>query len=165
MSLRDTLAQRIDEVIHHLTNHGCEDITSNLDPHDCTLHPVARGGYGAVYLGRLLDGRPVAIKCIDALSNLDGSEDANKNTKVIPFVHPPSSVFTNQYCQKRAARELYTWSKCDHPGVLKLFGFARFRGQVALISPWMTHGSLSIYITRQPLVNRLLLVGTFILNQ
>ncbi|KAG8795455.1 hypothetical protein FRC12_014272 [Ceratobasidium sp. 428] len=42
----------------------------------------------------------------------------------------------------QAARELYTWSKCRHPNVVELLGLAEFRGQIAMVSPWMAGGGI-----------------------
>ncbi|KAF8599217.1 hypothetical protein BDV93DRAFT_560624, partial [Ceratobasidium sp. AG-I] len=44
------------EVIAHLENHGCQDITDRLDLLACGPHPIANGGFGDVYRGKLLDG-------------------------------------------------------------------------------------------------------------
>ncbi|KDN33254.1 hypothetical protein RSAG8_13653, partial [Rhizoctonia solani AG-8 WAC10335] len=54
----------------------------------------------------------------------------------------------------RAAKELYIWTRTSHPGILKPLGFAQFRGQIALISPWMDNGSLRTYLARHLDANR-----------
>ncbi|CAE7158657.1 unnamed protein product [Rhizoctonia solani] len=54
-----------------------------------------------------------------------------------------------------AAHELYTWSKCDHPGVLKVLGFAVSDDSILLVSPWMQSGSLTRYLERNCVYDRL----------
>ncbi|CAE6449577.1 unnamed protein product [Rhizoctonia solani] len=120
-------------VMTHLIQHGCTDITANLDLENCNTHPSVRGGLGAVYRGVLRDGQPIAIKCIESF-NFQGTDDPEYGKNL-----------------KRAAREIYTWSRCDHQGVLPMLGFARFRGQIALITPWRQAGSLKQNIARSSL--------------
>ncbi|CAE7168345.1 unnamed protein product [Rhizoctonia solani] len=108
-----------------LVQHGCDDITSALDLRHCQHHPFARGGFGVVYQGVLKDGRRVAIKCIESFGGHMSPHGKNL---------------------KRSAREIYMWSRCNHQGILPMLGFAHFRGQIALISPWMEAGSLRQHI-------------------
>ncbi|KAH7333012.1 hypothetical protein B0J17DRAFT_558654, partial [Rhizoctonia solani] len=54
----------------------------------------------------------------------------------------------------RAVRELYVWSKFNHPNILELLGVARYEGRVAMVSPWMKHGNLSWYICQYPGADR-----------
>ncbi|KAF8592962.1 kinase-like protein [Ceratobasidium sp. AG-I] len=120
------------EVITHLRDHGCQDITKHLDNDSCTAHPISHGGFGDVYLGKLLDGSQVAIKTMRIHVNTD---EAQK-----PLKH--------------AARELYTWSKCQHPNVLGLLGLVEFRNQIGMVSHWMQNGSLLSYLEKQPETDR-----------
>ncbi|KAG8712646.1 hypothetical protein FRC09_019620 [Ceratobasidium sp. 395] len=55
---------------------------------------------------------------------------------------------------KDAARELYTWSKCAHPNVLRLLGVVEFRDQIGMVAEWMENGSLPLYIKLRPSTNR-----------
>ncbi|KAG9081763.1 hypothetical protein FRC06_005399 [Ceratobasidium sp. 370] len=52
-------------------------------------------------------------------------------------------------CVKRAARELYNWSRAKHLYVLDLMGVAMFRGRLAMISPWMVNGTLEDYARKK----------------
>lgn len=55
---------------------------------------------------------------------------------------------------QHAARELHTWSKCNHPNVIPLLGLAVFRGRIGMVSPWMGLGNLPHYLEQEPEVNR-----------
>ncbi|KAG8712266.1 hypothetical protein FRC08_014809, partial [Ceratobasidium sp. 394] len=50
------------EIVRHLTEHRCQDITDRLDASSCGSQPVSWGGFGEVFSGNLLDGTEVAIK-------------------------------------------------------------------------------------------------------
>ncbi|KAG9103164.1 hypothetical protein FRC07_010072, partial [Ceratobasidium sp. 392] len=121
------------EVISQLVQHGCQDVTKDLDPSSCSEHPVSSGGFGDVYQGRLKDGLCVAIKCIRFLSHSD--DDQHKHLK-------------------HAAREIHTWSRLQHPYVLRLLGLAEYRGRISMVSPWMEGGSLRKHLARTPGANR-----------
>ncbi|CAE6414183.1 unnamed protein product [Rhizoctonia solani] len=108
-----------------LIQHGCNDMTDDLEMRQCDQHVFTRGGSSVIYRGTLNNGRLVAIKCMESLND----HDHGKNLK-------------------RAAREIYIWSRCYHQGVLPVLGFARFRGQMALITPWMGAGSLKQHVLR-----------------
>ncbi|KDN42437.1 hypothetical protein RSAG8_06754, partial [Rhizoctonia solani AG-8 WAC10335] len=120
-------------ILAHLSKHGCEDITSKLDPRSISKGMVSTGCSGDVYRGALQDGRGVGIKCLRVLVGMD--EEGEKQVK-------------------RAARELYIWSKCKHPNIQELTGMALHDHRVAMISPWMKNGNLSWYISRHPEVDR-----------
>ncbi|KAG8713011.1 hypothetical protein FRC09_019226 [Ceratobasidium sp. 395] len=111
----------IGTIVECLVNHGCPNISSRLDPTQCNEFPISRGGFGDVYQGALLDGTKVALKCFRFYVN---GHEASQST----FKH--------------AARELYTWSKCQHPNVVQLMGLVEFRGQIAMVSPWMASGGI-----------------------
>ncbi|KDN41107.1 hypothetical protein RSAG8_07661, partial [Rhizoctonia solani AG-8 WAC10335] len=98
-------------------------------------HGLSTGGFGDVYHGALQDGTRVGVKCLRLLVGVD--DDSVKNQL------------------KRAARELYVWSKCKHPNILELFGVARYDNRVAMVSPWMVNGNLPWYLTRYPDADRL----------
>ncbi|KAG8717391.1 hypothetical protein FRC09_014351 [Ceratobasidium sp. 395] len=120
----------IEEVIKCLVGHGCQDITGDLDLGSASSEPIAWGGGGKIYFAKLRSGTEVAIKCLLNLGHVDSSE---KSSKLL----------------KRTAREIYTWSKCDHPGVVRMRGIALFRGQVAMVSEWMQNGSLRSFMRRR----------------
>ncbi|KAG9126169.1 hypothetical protein FRC07_004606 [Ceratobasidium sp. 392] len=72
----------IDEVMQRLIEHGCHDVTNNLDLGSISQDPVACGGLGNVYLAKLQSGLEVAVKCLSTLRNLDTSDQSSKLLKV-----------------------------------------------------------------------------------
>ncbi|KAG8737465.1 hypothetical protein FRC12_017156, partial [Ceratobasidium sp. 428] len=122
------------EIVEHLANHGCLDITDNLDPTSSSQYPVANGGFGDVYHVKLRDGSPVAVKTTRL--QVDPAEKGAKHLK-------------------HASRELHIWAKCKHRNVLGLLGVVVFRDRLGMVSPWMDHGSLPSYLSREPDTDRL----------
>lgn len=120
------------EIATVLACHGCADLTQQLETESCSAFAVSNGGFGDVFTGKLRDGTRVAIKAarIQALHGHSGKE------------------------LKHAARELHTWSKCDHPNVLRLLGLVEFRGQVGMVSQWIENGSIWVYLSRHPDTDR-----------
>ncbi|EUC59490.1 tyrosine kinase domain protein [Rhizoctonia solani AG-3 Rhs1AP] len=98
-----------------------------MHPRHCP-HPYARGGFGTIYRGMLQSGLHVAIKCIES--------------------HADDEFLEQSKGLRRAAREIYVWSRCSHKGILPMLGFIRLKGQIALITPWMESGSLQRHIVR-----------------
>ncbi|KAG8711151.1 hypothetical protein FRC08_016249 [Ceratobasidium sp. 394] len=123
------------EIIQHLVLHGCQDITVDLDLPSCSEYPISTGGFGDVYRGRLESGQGVAIKCMRII---DLSSDGQQRRKHLKY----------------AAREIHTWSRLQHPHVLKLLGLAEYRNQIAMVSPWLEGGALRNYLAQHPEVNR-----------
>ncbi|KAG9105265.1 hypothetical protein FRC07_009442, partial [Ceratobasidium sp. 392] len=121
------------EVVTHLVDHGCKDITDQLDLTSCSDYPVSNGGFGDVYKVNLRDGAQVAVKTMRVQVN-----STSEGTKHL----------------KEAARELHTWAKCDHPNVVKLLGLAKFRDQIGMVSMWMENGNLPSYLSRNPDADR-----------
>ncbi|CUA78457.1 Phytosulfokine receptor 1 [Rhizoctonia solani] len=128
-------------VIHHamtpseiagvLEAHGCENLSKKLDPSTCSEFPLSSGGLGDVYQAKL-DGINIAIK-----------------TTRLHLIHKEGKKYL-----KHAAKELHTWSKCQHPNVIKLSGFVEFRGQIGMVSRWMGNGNAPTFIERSPWVDR-----------
>ncbi|CUA68358.1 Leucine-rich repeat receptor-like protein kinase PXC2 [Rhizoctonia solani] len=110
-----TSSMSCEEIVTLLKEHGCTDLTGSLDESTCSKYPVANGGIGDVFSGNLLDGTSVAIKTIRTY-------------------HEPGQVV--RVYHKRAAREIYTWSKCKHPNIVPLIGLAVFHDGLAMISRW-----------------------------
>ncbi|QRV93592.1 Tyrosine kinase domain protein [Ceratobasidium sp. AG-Ba] len=96
-------------------------------------YPVAEAGgmYTEVYRAFLRSSEPVALKCVRTCMNDD-----------IEKVH------------KRFMREVLMWSRLDHPNILDVYGLGNVHGRLAMVSPWMGHGSIQEYITRKPNIDR-----------
>ncbi|QRV85333.1 Tyrosine kinase catalytic domain protein [Ceratobasidium sp. AG-Ba] len=120
-------------MFRRLVSHGCRNLTEHIS--SISRQPIERGGFGIIYRGRLGDGTLVAIK----LLSQRGRVSSRSKCKLA----------------KRASLESYSWSKCNHPSIHELLGVARYRGHIAMISPWMEFGSLPKYISRHPDVDRL----------
>ncbi|QRW13031.1 Serine/threonine-protein kinase [Ceratobasidium sp. AG-Ba] len=121
------------EVVRHLSRHGCEDLTEQMDQSSFSEYPLSSGGFGDVYRGCFHNGTKIAIKTVR--DPVPFSEDSKKSLK-------------------NAARELYIWSKCEHSNVLPLLGLAVFRNHLGMVSGWMENGNLISYIKRNPNSNR-----------
>ncbi|KAI5116778.1 hypothetical protein M0805_008733 [Coniferiporia weirii] len=53
--------------------------------------------------------------------------------------------------EKVAAKEIYIWSKLDHPNLLRLLGFIKDEGNLpSLVSEWMNNGSVLEYVKSHP---------------
>ncbi|CAE7128010.1 unnamed protein product, partial [Rhizoctonia solani] len=133
-------AMTTEEVLSHLYQRGCRNVSRELDESRTSTNPVARGGGGDVYSGELYTGERVALKCVRLAI---GNEDRSK--------------------LKKTAHELYVWSKCKHPNVLELLGVTHHRDQVAMVSPWMENGDLRAFLRLYPETNRQELVRVFMM--
>ncbi|KAG8723436.1 hypothetical protein FRC09_003338 [Ceratobasidium sp. 395] len=125
------------EIIPLLVNSGCPDVTHKLDLDQCGTDPVAGGGFGDIFQGGLVGGVKVAIKRPRLFLKND-----EQGKRVL----------------KNVAREIYAWSKLEHPNVLELIGFSTFRGRISTVSAWMENGTLPEYISKYPSVDRFELI-------
>ncbi|CAE6465996.1 unnamed protein product [Rhizoctonia solani] len=119
----------IDEVLGHLHDNGCSNLTSRVDKYEVSEYPVSTGGSGDVYLAKLRCGTRVGLKCIRPV--------------IDPIVEGCKKL-------KHAAHELYVWSKCRHPNIQELIGITEHRGHIAMVSPWMENGDLNRFLSRKP---------------
>ncbi|KAG9118590.1 hypothetical protein FRC07_006826, partial [Ceratobasidium sp. 392] len=126
--------QRALDMLSLLFEHGCLDITPSLDFSSIEEYAIHFGGFGLIHQGRLRDGTPVAIKIL--AQGKDGIGGANNKI------------------EKRAAREVYNWSKSMHPNVVPLLGVTHNRGRILMVSPWMDCGTLPNHVSHCPDVNR-----------
>lgn len=60
---------------------------------------IGQGGYGTVYVGKLHDGRQVAIKCADALSG-QGTQEFYTEIELLSRVHHKHLVMLEGYCDE-----------------------------------------------------------------
>ncbi|KAL5641746.1 hypothetical protein ACGC1H_002010 [Rhizoctonia solani] len=116
-----------------LTSTGCIDLTSLMDPKQETAMIVSGGGFGDIWMGKLHDGGKVAIKAW----RTNTLEQCGYKTL------------------KRAARELFLWSRMDHPNIHRLQGVIMFRDQyLGMVSEWMDNGNLHEYLRKFPEADR-----------
>ncbi|KAG9100377.1 putative serine/threonine-protein kinase roco4, partial [Ceratobasidium sp. 392] len=125
---------RAPDMLSLLFKHGCLDITSSLDFSSIEEYAIHFGGFGLIHRGRLRDGTPVAIKIL--AQGKDGIGGANNKI------------------EKRAAREVYNWSKSMYPNVVPLLGVTHNCGRILMVSPWMDCGTLPNHVSHCPDVNR-----------
>ncbi|KAG8749653.1 hypothetical protein FRC11_011112, partial [Ceratobasidium sp. 423] len=92
--------------------------------------------------GELYDGTKVAIRSLRIFE----SPGEDEQTTVL----------------KDAAKELYHWSKLRHRNVLSLMGLAKYRGQMSMVSEWMSNGDLSRYLIHHPEADRLALANVMV---
>ncbi|CEL54694.1 Dual specificity testis-specific protein kinase 2 OS=Homo sapiens GN=TESK2 PE=1 SV=1 [Rhizoctonia solani AG-1 IB] len=95
--------------------------------------PFATGGFADIFGVRHRNGTLLAVK-IPRLSSND-SDDG----------------------RKAAAHGIYNWSKCRHPNVHELLGFAIFHGRIGMVSPYESNGNVRYYLAtnRLPIEARL----------
>ncbi|CAE7067773.1 unnamed protein product, partial [Rhizoctonia solani] len=120
------------DMISYLTKSGCQDLTQSLNLTTFSNYPVCHGGLSDVYRGYLNVGTQVAVKALRI------SQESIQNAKHF----------------KRAARELHTWSSCQHRNVLQLLGLAVFQGRIGMVSPWIEGGDLPRYLKNTPDMDR-----------
>ncbi|KAF8517253.1 kinase-like domain-containing protein, partial [Hysterangium stoloniferum] len=107
-------------------------------------HSVAGGGYADIWTGKLGD-TTVAIKILRRFSS--------EGVKI-----------RHDKLMRRAWREYLTWSSLSHPNIVQCLGYsydftpATIIDLPALISPWMSHGTLLSYIVSNPEINRIPLI-------
>ncbi|KAG8747364.1 hypothetical protein FRC12_014095 [Ceratobasidium sp. 428] len=123
----------IADIISILERHKCQNVTDELDFSRCSPGPVGGGGFSDVYWGRLRNGNKIAIKCPRVFIRADRSSRLHL---------------------KETAKELHVWSKYKHPNIIQLLGFTVFQNRIAMVSPWMKHGTLNEYLLRVPNANR-----------
>ncbi|KAG8701683.1 hypothetical protein FRC09_005196 [Ceratobasidium sp. 395] len=122
-----TSTTTLEQIVRHLGTRGCANLTDQLDLIACSTHPVSSGGFGDIYRCKLKDNMDVAIKTLRLY--VDSSEQSQKHLK-------------------HAARELYTWSKCQHPNVQRLLGLVMFRDQIGMVAEWEPNGNMPRYLER-----------------
>ncbi|KEP49004.1 tyrosine kinase family catalytic domain protein [Rhizoctonia solani 123E] len=121
------------QIFECLISTGCIDLSSEMDTQQSTAMIVSGGGFGDIWMGKLHSGGKVAIKAWRT-NTVDQCD-----YKTI----------------KRAARELFYWSKMEHPNVHRLQGVIMFRDQyLGMVSEWMNNGNLHEYLRKQPNANR-----------
>ncbi|CAE7201382.1 unnamed protein product [Rhizoctonia solani] len=124
------------EIVQRLVEHGCRDLTSLLDPPQSSELSLSNGNFRDVYRGALQDGTQIRLESLRFQAGVAGD-----GTKLL----------------KRTAHEIYVWSKCKHANILPLSGVAQYCGRLTMISPWVEHNDLILFLSQQrsPLSSRL----------
>ncbi|CAE6502833.1 unnamed protein product [Rhizoctonia solani] len=123
----------LQEIFSLLLRHGCANLSSEMDVRQDDAVIMNGGGFGDIWLGRLYDGTRIAIK---AMRQLIIEQSDYKNLK-------------------RAAREIYLWSRLVHPNVHRSLGVIIFKGYyLGVVSKWMENGNLHEYMRNCPDFNR-----------
>ncbi|KAG5717581.1 Light-sensor Protein kinase [Termitomyces sp. T112] len=105
-----------------------EDVNVNL--HDL---PLSNGGFGEVYRANY-NGEVVCAKVVRMYQSSNQA-----------FLH------------KSFSREAVVWGQLSHPNILPFYGIHRLndpRRRLCLISPWMTNGNVSDFLTTRPHLDR-----------
>ncbi|CAE7152603.1 unnamed protein product, partial [Rhizoctonia solani] len=123
----------ITQIFECLRRAGCVDLSLKMDSRQDTAMIASGGGFGDIWKGKLHNGGSVAIKAWRT-NTLDTCD-----YKTV----------------KRAARELFLWSRMDHPHIHRLQGVILFRDQyLGMVSEWMDNGNLQEYLRKQPNADR-----------
>ncbi|CAE6438469.1 unnamed protein product [Rhizoctonia solani] len=121
----------LQDIVSFLVQHGCKDLTKRIPTKDIPAQVAAYGGACDVYKWKLNECEP---------------EDTNSTPIAIKTLRCTSHSGAETRLPKRAAKELLTWTHLDHPNILPLLGFATFKGQLSMVSPWIPNGNLSAYL-------------------
>ncbi|CAE7097919.1 unnamed protein product [Rhizoctonia solani] len=121
------------QIFDFLCRAGCIDLSLQMDARQETARIVSGGGFGDIWKGEMHTGVKVAIKAWRT------------------YALGPCEYKT----LKRAARELYLWSRMDHPHIHQLQGVILFRDQyLGMVSEWMDNGNLHEYLRKYPGADR-----------
>ncbi|KAF8077626.1 kinase-like domain-containing protein [Lyophyllum atratum] len=97
-------------------------------------YPVTHGAFGDIYKGHV-QGRSVCLKVVRKTSSSES-----------PL--------------RRLSQEVGIWSQLSHINVLPFYGISKLDdSRVAIVSPWMHHGTIVEFLKMQPGVDRRLMVS------
>ncbi|KAG9018736.1 hypothetical protein FRB90_010204, partial [Tulasnella sp. 427] len=107
--------------------------------------PAAYGGFSDIWQcdTRFMDGSNtvVAVKKLRAVKLPPGLDKSQTAKRLLG----------------RLKKELRIWMRLQHPNVAPLLGFA-IEDDIAIISPWFSHGNISSYLEASPDADRILLI-------
>ncbi|KAG8742763.1 hypothetical protein FRC10_000930 [Ceratobasidium sp. 414] len=69
-------------------DHGCLDLTPELDLPSCDKAPVAGGGFGDIYMGALKNNKPIAIKCTRIFINAEANHERSLKVELTASIFP-----------------------------------------------------------------------------
>ncbi|CAE6402935.1 unnamed protein product [Rhizoctonia solani] len=115
-----------------LVGAGCTDLSPQMDTRQDTAMIMSGGGFGDIWVGQLHNRTKVAIKAW--------------RTNTLECCHHKTL--------KRAARELFYWSRMRHDNIHQLLGVIVFKDQyLGMVSEWMDNGNLHEYLRKNPNVD------------
>ncbi|THG99472.1 hypothetical protein EW145_g7261 [Phellinidium pouzarii] len=121
-------SQQLQEVLYQtLKNLNNLDLTAQVTFDDSDLR-IRGGGYADVYIGTYMHLGRGAIKVAIKRLRFYSKDSLRELAKLV-------------------AREIYIWSKLEHPNVLQLLGYIIEKdGLPSLVSEWMENGSVLEYV-------------------
>ncbi|KDN40401.1 hypothetical protein RSAG8_08164, partial [Rhizoctonia solani AG-8 WAC10335] len=121
------------EMFDCLIGAGCIDLTLQMDARQENAMIMSGGGFGDIWKGQLHNGTKVAIKAW----RTNALEQGDYKTL------------------KRAARELFCWSRMEHRNIHQLMGVIIFKDNyLGMVSEWMENGDLHKYLRNHPGADR-----------
>ncbi|CAE6460782.1 unnamed protein product [Rhizoctonia solani] len=123
---------RIHDLVAYFKKRDLTDYTDSLTSTNImTATPFADTALANVYKIVLSNQQCIAVKCVKHIT-------------------PHKKL-------KRAARELSCWLSHKHENILPVLGFAVVKGDLAMISPWMSNGCVTEYVAVNSSCNRVVL--------
>ncbi|MDP2435036.1 MAG: protein kinase, partial [archaeon] len=108
---------------------------------------IAKGGFGTVFQGTY-QKQQVAVKML----NLAPGDQPKPSSAKDPLFHMQSEQFAE------LSHEAFIMAQCDHPNIVKLFGFHFSAGNSCLVMELMSAGTLFDLLHTMPSTNPLLAV-------
>jgi len=118
--------------------------------------PVAAGGFGEVWKGRVPGQELIAVK----IMKIYEKSDVEKLLKVSFSI--ACVGYSLKWGLQGFSTEVVTWRQLSHPNVLPFYGVFHLnnnRSRVCLISPWMENGNIVQFLSKFPDANRIKLVS------
>ncbi|KAG6807876.1 hypothetical protein H0H92_006136 [Tricholoma furcatifolium] len=100
--------------------------------------PVASGGYADIYRQVTL-WHDVRLETCFKVIRIYERTDVESLTKLY-------------------AKEAIVWAQLSHPNILPFLGICQFHSRQAVVTPWAENGHINDYLTKNPDVNRVLLI-------
>lgn len=132
-----------------------------------SAHAKECGGYSDIYDATLHE-QVIAVKVIRTFTSSSRKKLARcKLQKVHQYIMLPNSNIDFFFSAQRVWREYLTWSSLCHTNVLPCLGFTfDFAYETshqlpALVSPWMSNGTVLEYLHHHPSAKRMPLVRTW----
>jgi hypothetical protein len=99
-----TLMQSVREIIGHLVEHGCQDLTEQLDFSTFDDYPTSHGGLSDIFHGYLSTGQRIAVKVLRiSMENYENS----KHLKVNKTHRIGAAHLSNRHHSESSTRALH----------------------------------------------------------